>query len=186
MKRWVDQLTIELPHCPGSLTEQQVLLAARDYCRDAGAWEEDVSTFEADGRHKPYEMDRDWFNFTDGLIDKITGVKVNGERLDTFGFRGRSFLEIPDNTRGTVTLRAFLIPDSAASTLPDVLHQYHWDAIACGAKSRLMRIPAVDWSNPQLAQYYTQLYHSYVGQQKAEMARQHTSSIQRVKPRAFI
>lgn len=54
----------------------------------------------------------------------------------------------------SLTLRAALAPKLTATSLPDLLADRHFEAIAAGAKAILMRMPEKSWTNFQASQFY--------------------------------
>jgi hypothetical protein len=70
---------------------------------------------------------------------------------------------IPEQTtKPTLTMRAAYTPTLTAQTVPDFLGQEHAEAIANGAKGRLLLMSSMPWFNAQLGAYYQQRFDDVV------------------------
>lgn len=74
----------------------------------------------------------------------------------------------------TLTLIAALKPARGASTLPNFLYQRWAEAIAAGAKMRLMRIPDKTFSNANAAMYYQGMFNDRISSAAMRAARANT------------
>lgn len=77
-------------------------------------------------------------------------------------------------------------PTQDATTLDDDLYNDNLEAIAHGAKARLMAMPGKDWSNPQLSAYHKNEFEKAKRKQKAEVLNAYTRfSTLTVKPFSY-
>jgi hypothetical protein len=68
-----------------------------------------------------------------------------------------TFVLTPDSgtdRKANLTVSLILMPDRTTTTLDDEFGNRWFDDLTAGAKSLLMIMPNVKWSNPQLAEYY--------------------------------
>lgn len=158
----------EVPGCPDQQIERAILMAARDFCGDTWVWREDVaggaeitSETESHAIYQPHDAD----------ILGIVSVSVNGQPQRYSWDQERTI-----TVRGSGVFHAIaaLQPDITADQLPDVLRRYE-EAITAGAKYRLMRIPGVEWSSPDLAIHYKREYGNGVGRARLDAARSNSA-----------
>lgn len=163
-------LLAELPGCPLPLVKQTINRAARDFCRDSMAWQEDIDAVVLRPGVWRYELGLP----SDAQIALVQTAKIGTRDLTpAIDARGAinwgaaqgepsryavlpNWIEIAvDPTpiqAATLRLAAVLAPTLEAATLPDVLADRHFDAIAEGVKARLMAMANKTWSDPAGAQ----------------------------------
>jgi hypothetical protein len=139
----------------------------------------------------------------DALVLRVRNVWVNGIELDAtrmpgpsqqLGFpvgfnsgveRGSVSLYPTPGQTGEIVCRVTYGPKMSATTLPDFLMDRYAEAIAAGAKARLMLMPGVQWSNPSLAGYYDGVFSSGITSARDEMSTDGAVGSIFVRPRRF-
>ena len=81
--------------------------------------------------------------------------------------------------------RTVFVPTSAATVLPDFLGQDQLEVIAAGTKYRLMLMPGVTWSNPELGAFYKTQFDAGVTDSQAEEAHDRVPGSMTVPARSF-
>lgn len=104
------------------------------------------------------------------------------ETLDTV-----RFAPTPDSasTALEVTLRTVLRPTRASTGVDNWVFNKWVEVIANGVKSRLMLMPSKPWTNPQLANFYGNLYATAVQKAGVGSAKGKTRALQAVQMRPF-
>lgn len=78
---------------------------------------------------------------------------------------------------GTLKVKAVLKPSQTATTVPQQIFDHYLEAIAAGAKWRLMAMPEREWSNPQLALYYRDVFMRGISDAKMSAIRGHNRAV---------
>lgn len=84
-------------------------------------------------------------------------------------------------TAGLV-VRVAMAPDQAATEASDEIYNEFYDAIAAGAKYRLMLMPSKPWSNSQMAGFYRDRFESEIGAAQVRAARGYGRAPMRTRP----
>lgn len=156
----------DVPACPDVTAIFNIRQAAIEFCQKTMAWQEyqpDLNTVE--GR-TTYEHQLD----ADRAVHKLLMVLLDGRQVDIvqpehgrgldsreatvdYAYSIPGGLEIRPAPKGDLLLRTYaaLVPTQLADTLPAEFER-HFDAIANGAKARLLAMPSADWKNPNEAQ----------------------------------
>jgi hypothetical protein len=199
----------EVIGCPYPTIDQALLLIAIDFCRETKAWTEIQEPIALVDDTFEYEMDAP----TGALVQAVRDVWIGSRRLAPITVAGLQnvmpdwatmkasepsyynmagelpLLRVyptPTNTTGqALVVRATYVPKTNALSLPDFLGQRHMEGIASGAKARLMAMPGVPWSNPELSVYYRSLYDSAILNTRIEEAHDRVPGTIRVQPRSF-
>ena len=82
----------------------------------------------------------------------------------------------------TMIYRYSLRPTETAATIPDMVYNLYAEAIAMGAKSKLLALPEKSWSNPKLAAQYTSEFRGQINRAKIYRQRAAITAGQRVSP----
>ena len=80
-----------------------------------------------------------------------------------------------------VKMRVSYKPTKTAATLPDILFSSYAEDIGHGALAKLLAIPKMAYSNPELAVYYQGLFDAAIGKSKVDAAKGFTRSVIRVR-----
>lgn len=168
-------ILVEAPGCPIPLVQHAINRAAIEFCRLSLAWQEDLDAIGLRAGVWRYDLDvptqsqlvvlqsvcigtRDLV----GVADPRGAMKWGVSKGEPSHYALLpNFIEIAvDPTPvavATLTLSAALAPTLAATTLPDLLVDRHFEAISEGAKAVLKRMPNQAWSDPASAQMHAAL-----------------------------
>ena len=199
----------EVIGCPIPLIDQALVVMAIEYCRETKCWTETQEPILLVNDVREYELDVP----ADAYVQTVRDVWVGSRRLLPVTMAGLQEV-MPDwmtaqgsepshyNMAGELPLlrvyptpvavtglamvvRATYVPKMTAKTLPDFLGQRHLDAITSGAKARLLAMPGVDWSNPNLAAYHRGNFDNAILNTRIEEAHDRVPGTIRVQPRTF-
>lgn len=175
-------IRVDVPDCPDPVISSAVISACIDFCRDTLSWTEvqdylplfdGVSDYEIDvpAQARAIQVMDIWFNGSrlipitlkdlPSLMPNWASASSSSPVYYTSAVeRGMIRLyPLPVNVTGTkLSARIALIPSNKATTLPDFLGLHHFEAIASGAKARLLMMPSVGWFNGNLAERHRQLF----------------------------
>jgi hypothetical protein len=208
-KLWDAWLPDVLPHaagCPSVLARHEIKRAAQAFFRDSFAWravldaisvdigEPEMRVFpDASGTEivrieqaalgqselKPLFIDAvaesfgaDWSTQT-GTPEAITAVTPNTIRLVPYPIE-------PQADRLTLTVS--LAPSDAATGIPDELYARYREAIAGGAKSRLMLISGQPWANVDMGASLSARFEADISAARTDAARAHSRATPRSRP----
>lgn len=169
MKAWAAFYPHVLPYvigCPNPTVDHALREAARQFCLDSKAWQETEES-EADGGNR-------YFFDESGQTELVQVVRasVGGRDLDIFGAHqlpadwearppcGRALYHLneeeyvlfPVPAAGQViSLTQAMRPSLIGGGVGDDVFKHHAEAIASGAKSRLMRMPRQAWTDLEQA-----------------------------------
>lgn len=182
LEEFYPYILAEVPGCPDPLININLVASAIEFCTKSLAWSETtaaiplvdaqpdyVITAPANARAlMPRDVWVDGSRMDPKTVDELAKVLPNWLTAtgSTPAFYNAAITRgairvypTPANvTTQALTIRAAFIPTPAATALPDFLGQYHMEAIASGAKARLMGMPTVPWSNPALGMYHKELF----------------------------
>lgn len=190
----------EVIGCPIPTVDQAVLLAAYEFCDVSGAWNELQDEVLTKVGVSQYDIDYP----TQSIPLRIRDLWINGNRVTSEQMRNLPSIALGTpvsfnsaNEFGVVTLspapayeyrmqmRVVFAPARNATQLPDALMTRYMEAISAGAKSRLMLMPKVEWSNPQLATYYRNQFDAGVHDARNESIHDRASGSLAIVPRRF-
>lgn len=180
----------EVLGCPDPLLDQAISQTAFEFFDRSGAWME-VSVEDLVLTESEYELP-----VVSGAIAlRIRDAWINGQRLTPASMRmqvGLSFhsgggqvFKLNQPVAGQITLRTVYAPSMTARAIPDSVGLRYSDAISSGTKARLMLMPAVGWSNPNLATYYANRFQSGIVDAFADAEHDHTLGSLSIVPRRF-
>jgi hypothetical protein len=195
----IPMVAVEALGCPYPTISQAILMASINLCKESLAWAEDSDQIQMQVGNRSYEIDAP----TGSVMETVLSAYCNGQPLLSFN---RAFT--PSNTTGIPThynmtsdrlsvsvypspastdyaliVRAAFTPTLTTTTLPDFLDI---DVVTSGAKARVMAMPGVTWSNPQLSAYYKSVFDAGITQYRIEEHHGRVPGSVRVQPRAFI
>lgn len=202
MKLWsdfFDYVVPEISGCPQLLTVPYIRAAAIDFFGDTGVY---TLTLDADNVVAgvasyditlPANWDVAWVRsvrhngtllapVSENALDQeganwitATGTPLRYLQEDTASVR---LVPIPTTAvSGGLVLRAVLRPSLASTGFStDWVFDGWGEAIASGAKARLLALPGKPWSNPELALYHDSLYRKAVGRAIRDSNRSYTRS----------
>ena len=199
----------EVLGCPDPSVRLAIVNAALTFCRDTLSWTETQDPIELTDDESIYDLDapaganvytiRDAWCNKHRLEPKSMGeisllmpdfmLNVSSEPLFynmSSDKRQIRVFPIPRGATSPLVLRVAYIPVFGANTLPDYLAIEHINVIAAGAKSSLMLMPGLPWSNPQLGAFYKSVFDEGVMNAKISEFHDRVSGSLRVLPRRFI
>lgn len=174
MKLWADfhpYVLPDVPGCPEPMLDQALRETARDFCTRTKAWAEWMDPFTASSARALYEFEPDagtevvaalaatvgkdeytvlgskdlpaaWQDGEQGKVKDKTLIHVNS----------KEFILYPAPSAGQrITLQLALRPTMAGTGVGDVIFEEFTEAIAAGAKSKLMAKPRKEWTDLQTA-----------------------------------
>lgn len=198
----------EVIGCPDPTINQALLLTAIEFCRETKAWTEAQDPLPLVDGVSEYEMDTP----IGALVQTVRDVWIGSRRLQPvamvelqsvmpdwrtaqgsepshYNLAGElPLLKVyptPASPSQSMVVRASYVPKMAATTLPDFLGNRHLEAIASGAKSRLLAMPGVAWANPELAMYHRAHFDKAILSTRIEEAHDRVPGTIRVQPRSF-
>jgi len=189
----------EVIGCPDPMVNARITAAAAEFCREALVWNEVQDPFALEDGVYDYDLDVPpgafivtvmdvWSN--DRLLSPTSTKLPFGASLEPSHFRVSEFNTLrvfPTPSAPTASLKVHVAyaPLMTATSLPDSLVRFV-DAIASGAKADLMLMPAVPWSNPNLATYYRQKFLTSIADCRISEMHSRVNSSLTVAPRMFI
>ena len=202
-------ITPELPGAPSELLRQAVMLTASNFCVETQALDQLSDPIQLQPGQADYDMDP----LSGCQPVTIKGVWTGNRELrpvtmsELFqllpnwqsakssepsfynmvkGFGVLTVYPTPaDPVSAQLTFHAVYAPQQTGSILPDVLFDRYFDAIAAGAKARLMIQPGQTWSNPQQAVIYNRVYDATVNQARGDVLHNRVPGSIRVRPIRF-
>ena len=143
----VDLVLLDLPGCPRALALEGLRWAARELCRESGAWREKVAV-ETEAGVLQYALEAP----TGALIHALTGLVDEDDEAvaDGYSLEPPATLVLEDDP-GEQTLEAECLCVPSGSEVPDWLADGYWDALQAGAKGMRQKDRGKPWSEPNLA-----------------------------------
>ena len=203
MATWSDLIPDVLPYvpgCPDPMLEQEIRSAAIEFFQRTRCWSQWLDPLGASDRALEYDLDLP----AGAEIVRIERATRDGKPLDVVGFRTLTVdpasgeasgpIALTSADRVTVTLsqppgagsriqvQVSLMPTRSASGVSDLLMSKHRDAIAEGAKYRLMRTPGT-LNQPKAAEEARQLFERAVATSSVDAWRGHTNATPRSTPK---
>lgn len=167
MDRFLNTVRRDVPGCPNPLIKDEVLSAAIEFCERTSIYTEKLTesvlagaetlTITLPANTALIGIDRLEINDTDYF-----DIDHDGTTID-FGEAVPSAL--------TIYVYVSLKPLRTVTTLPDVLFNDWFQAIAAGAKAKLMIMPEKKWTNPNLAMVHADVFENKVGSAIQEATR---------------
>lgn len=161
-----------VPGCPEITIKLHLQEAAVDFCERSAVWRFDIEQDFTAKTLSDYEI----FVPDNSLLENILVLYLGGVPLkkvvDSHHFRSsQSGLGRPRaySLYQDASIRFYPTPDDKytfdgvgvakptldATGVEDFIYNTHGRAIACGALGKLLNIPGKEWTNPDLASYYT-------------------------------
>ena len=167
------------PTAPEPLVMQHLRLAAHEFCRDTRCWREVITTEITANPVTPELMCAGVIVAVQSAMlngRELTAVPFDGVALDTYMTEvGRASMLTQDGNDdfiilpfepGTLVMSLYLAPAAGPriiardpqaepqNQVPAFLFNEHVEAIAHGALSRLLSLPAQEWTNGGLAAFF--------------------------------
>jgi hypothetical protein len=183
MKLWsdfYDSALPELPGCPFVALNHALRQSAIAFCEQSLVWTYEHPDISIVAGVDEYA----YIPPAETLVHAVTWAKFNETELDTrtrdedmriWDWRNQTgvpqyVLNMPNSLKlvpkpdldGTLKLIVALKPDNSAIGIDDVMFQEHREAIAHGAKARLMLSPRKPYTDPERAVLNMQMFNSKV------------------------
>lgn len=198
----------EVTGCPAPMVDQALRMMAIEFCRETKCWTELQSPVTLMDDVNEYDLDAP----TGAQVLTVRDVWVGARRLTPvtlsdlpvlmpdwlvtrssepshYNMAGElPMLKVyptPEKPTQALTVRVTYTPTLSATALPDFFTSKHLDALTSGAKARLMVMPGVSWSSPELAVYYRANFDKAIVNTRIEEAHDRVPGTIRVKPRIF-
>jgi hypothetical protein len=163
------RVSIEVPGVPTFAVAGATNEAAADFLRRSRAWRVGFGPMPFLHWKSVYKIDLP----PDTILAEPVEVKIDGSLLRSENFWGASTdeIEVAEGLYGNELSGQVAVTLTASGVeVPDQLGYEFADAIAMGALSRLMRIPGVEWSNPQQAMVYVASYEEAIDRAATRVA----------------
>lgn len=192
----------EMPGCPLVMVKSALTRSALDFCRLSMAWQEDLDPIQVKAGVAQYELDLPsgalLVVVTEARIGSVALATVSKPEADRWRDEGQPFAySMPSHTvmelypqpheDGTdpLVVQVALSPTLDATTLPDILAERYFEAVAEGAKAILKRMPNQPWTDIQGAVFAQQISAVRTAEARIEREFGRVRGDMAVTPRAF-
>lgn len=201
---WLDHIQPHVPDCPSPMILQAVRQASIEFCRSSRYLRVNLDPFNTVVGDDEYELSPP----TDTVVSAIINIRCGGRILDPekqedldaesnywrdLEGQPSRFIQPDESTIiinpipqevMVVRIMAAVRPSQSSGGVDSLLFERFMDAIASGALAKLMAMPSVAWSNPELSAYHAGIFRSGVSEAADKAARGLTDSRKiRVKSR---
>lgn len=194
--QWLDHVQPHVPDCPSTMILIAVRQACIEFCRSSRYLRANLDAFNTIVGDDEYELAPP----TDTVVAAVLNVRCDGSLLEAARqedldgevnywreLEGPPTRYIqPDEAtiilnpipQEIVAVRIFaaLRPSQASGGVDEAIFERFLDPIASGALARLMAMPAVAWSNPELAGYHGQIFNAGIADAADRAARGMTNN----------
>lgn len=190
------------PTCPEPTAIRHLRDAAIEFCRRTRIWRES-DTFALDGGCEAIAVEQDCalYEITHARFDGRELLPITIDWLDKndSGWRDRQgpprwlTQSAPNTVRvvpapeeaGTLELEMILTPSHDAERLPDILVETYANVLADGAAGRVLMLPAVEWTNPQLGAAHAAAFRDELGRWSDRVPRGQQRAKRRTTPSSY-
>lgn len=189
--QWLDHIQPHVPDCPSPMITQAVRQACIEFCQKSRYLRINLDPFNTVAGDDEYELPAP----VDAVVSAVLNVRcgdrmlspVTQEDLDTEANYWRDLQGQPSRyiqpDEGTIILNpvpqevvavrilAALRPSQASGGVNEAIFERFMQPIASGAMARLMAMPAVAWSNPELAAYHSGVFRAGISDASDKAAR---------------
>lgn len=201
---WLPAIQPYVPNCPSPMIIEAVRQACIDFCESSGYLRANLDPFNTVQSDDTYELTAP----IDTVVCRVLHVRCGDrtveaatqESLEQETNRWRSLSGPPvryiqpdqdtiilnpvPNGIEAVYVFATLRPSQASGGVDDQIFERFKDRITSGALARLMAMPNLPWSNPELSGYHAGIYGGGVSDAADSAARGLTNAVRlRVRPR---
>lgn len=190
---WLDEIMPSMTGLEIQFAIKHIRGAAIDFCEQSYAWRFDPIAININANQRQYSLSA---SFDDTEIVRVEQVFVSGKQITVTSMSGlaqhninfinvkgtptqytQEFTErislypLPDKgIVGGLTYKISLRPSRIADGMHDSIGKRYFDAIAHGAKARLLEIPSKPWSDPNLAAYHRAKFDMVVARARDEVS----------------
>ena len=179
----------ELTGCPQALMVQALMDAARDFCTDSEAWQEELEPIDIVEAQLEYDLAPEYdahikrliwvkLNTEDGVTNDVDPTPLD-ERLYELRLGDPEVLVLDDSLEPTeditdaLTVKAVLVPEFNSLDIAEWFLNRYWKGIVGKAMHSRMMDPNKRWTNPTRAAMYYQQYMDELQNAGMEVTRQH-------------
>lgn len=180
--QWLDHVQPHVPDCPSPMILQAVRQSCIEFCRSSKYLRVNLTPFNTIVGDDEYEIPIPTDTVVSAVLNVRCGDRLLGaarqEELDSEASYWRSIEGQPSRyimpSEETIILNpvpqeivpvrilAAVRPSQTSGGVDEAIFERFLDATASGAIARLMAMPGVAWSNPQLAAYHADVFNSGV------------------------
>lgn len=189
--QWLDHVQPHVPDCPSPMILLAVRQACIEFCRSSRYLRANLDAFNTVVGDDEYELAPP----TDTVVAAVLNVRCDGSLLEAarqedLDAEVNYWRELegpptryiqPDEATiilnpipqeiVAVRILAALRPSQASGGVDQAIFERFLDQTASGALARLMAMPGVAWSNPELAGYHAQIFNSGIADAADRAAR---------------
>jgi len=188
-----------VPGCPEIIIQSHLQEAAAEFCARSEIWRYDIEPDFTSKNTSDYEIDTP----KNAVLENILILYINGAAIRPVSDRHYDlpstsskaapcyysiyqdtqirFYPTPDK-KYTFEGAGVLKPTLSATGVEDFIYETHGRCISYGALAKLMIIPAKEWSNPELSNYYQMKFYKEADAAKSRDSRRVNL---RVRPAGF-
>lgn len=167
--------------CPTAVLTESVLQAAEDFCERTWLWLDELDPVQTLDGQTEYTFAAP--SHAAILAIKSLAIDANPASF-TSSTRNRIQLTVDPGGGKVLVAKAALKPSRTAKALPDFLYTEWQDAIAAGARFKLLDMHGTEWFQPQLAsQYRMEFERHWVPRARVEVAHRQGRPLTVTKPR---
>lgn len=202
---FLDNVMPDLPGCTVEIAENAIRSAAIEFCRRTCIYVYDGDAFVTVAGQSEYDIDlpsqaepvmavnvwRDGVRMPPRSLvnqsDNVDVTQLDGPPVEysTRDWETILLIPTPDTADYTITYKVALMPSRTSTGVPDFLLDRHFDAIASGAKARLMLSPNKPYSSKEFGDYHKKEFESAILDIAVQALKSGTSASLMAKPRSF-
>lgn len=177
----------EAQGCPAPLIIDAIRSAVREFCKETWVWQQTVD-FEIEAGYREAYV----FVPRNSRLVAVLYLLEDGEPReipDNITVKSRPYpvhFEHEPEEDKAYQARVALMPSEDSTECLDWFLFDHSDAIAAGAKFRLLRQTGKPWSNPEAAMTFFREFETYKGREKIVLLNNYSQSRTVVSPKRFI
>jgi hypothetical protein len=185
-----NDVRIECLSAPELLIEHHIQRTIIDFCERSQIWQEDVGPIQIIAGIDTYEVSASRRE----RVVQVKEVYAENDSGDLVQFEyGQNlcswswYHDGPYNIEGRqLIVVAALTPQlyNGQFRFSRMITDEYFDAIATGAKARILAVPGKDWTNPQMAGAYSARYEQALNSALVRAGRDHARIPHRVAPKA--
>jgi len=183
IQEWVDDVGVEVPSCLEATINRAVRYSMQEFFTESEAWRfSEMLTLVTDQTEYPLTLPAETYILA---MDKATVgysgqqydlIRVADQELNAFAY-GRpkeythtniSLIMDSVSEEAECQARVVLRPTHKVQEIPDELGDKHFETIRSGALMRLKSMTDKDWSDPQGAAKYAQMFSNGIHRAKRE------------------
>lgn len=204
---FLPQVVPEVPGCPLAVAEDAVREAAIEFCEKGWAWiythpaltsviNVGTYAFTPPTGSLVSRVLQAWYEkrqLVAKTADQLSELYENwttqtGSPQYTVQDNEESLIIVPMPTVGVadaIRMRVVLRPTRASTDIETRIYEYHLDAIAMGAKAKLMMMSDKPWANPKMAPAYMAIFEEKIDAARYKAQKGYGRAVRRVSGSYF-